>query len=88
MRPYSNEYKNACEVLPEELVRKLQGIYSGPVWIPAVARRRIKTMGMDERDEKIRELYRQGRSIGEIAASVLLSKERVRQIIRRTEDGR
>jgi DNA-binding NarL/FixJ family response regulator len=89
MRPYSNEYKNACDVLPEELVRKLQSIYTGPVWIPAVARRRIKTQGMDERDENIRELHRQGKSIGEITETVLLSRERVRQIIKnqRGNDG-
>lgn len=88
MRPYSNEYKNAREVLPEELLRKLQGIYTGPVWIPAIKRRRIKTKGMDERDENIREMHRQGRTVAEIAEVVLLSRERVRQIIRRTDDGR
>lgn len=83
MRPYSNEYQNACEVLPEELVRKLQAVYTGPVWIPALTRRRIKTRGMSERDDNIRELYRQGRTIAEIAEAVLLSQERVRQIIKK-----
>ena len=84
MRPYRNGYKNAYEVLPEELVKKLQSIYTGPVWIPALKKRRIKTEAY-ERDEKILKLYRDGKSIREISLAVFLCMERVRQIIRRAE---
>ncbi len=85
MREYRNKYKNAYEVLPEELIRKLQSIYTGPVWIPAVKRRRIKTEAR-ERDRKIMRLYMEGKSIREIAEEVFLCPERVRQIIRSGDD--
>jgi len=89
MREYRNSYKNAYEVLPEELIRKLQSIYTGPVWIPAVKKRRIKTEAQ-ERDRRILEMHTQGRSIKEIAEAVFLCEERVRQIIKqkRGKDGR
>jgi DNA-binding NarL/FixJ family response regulator len=87
MREYRNEYRNAHEVLPEELVKKLQRIYTGPVWIPAVRKRRIKSEAR-KRDEDIMRLYRDGKSIKEIAETVPLCLERIRQIIRRYDDGR
>ena len=82
MRPYRNGYKNAYEVLPEELVKKLQRIYTGPVWIPAVKKKRIKT-DAHERDLRIWEMHRQGTPIEEIAEMIFLCKERVRQIIKK-----
>jgi DNA-binding NarL/FixJ family response regulator len=82
MRLYPNEYKNAREVLPEDLIRKLQRIYTGPVWVPRLRRREIKTKGTKERDEKILKLYSQGKTMEQISEEVFLCKERVRQIIR------
>lgn len=75
--------------MPEELIKKLQSIYTGPVWIPAVRKKRIKTEA-DERDRRILEMHRQGKPIEEIAEMVFLCKERVRQIIKneRGKDGR
>jgi DNA-binding NarL/FixJ family response regulator len=87
MHLYSSKYRNAYEVLPTELVETLQSIYTGPVWIPAVRKRRIKSEAR-KRDEDIMRLYRDGKSIKEIAETVPLCPERIRQIIRRYDDGR
>jgi len=88
MQPYRNSYKNAYEVLPEELVRKLQQIYTGSVWIPATEKRLIKNKGMIHRDRKIIGLYEQGKTIREISEVVFLSEERVRQIIKKSGGNR
>ena len=82
MKLYANEYKNAREVLPEDLITKLQRIYTGCVWIPAVNRREIKTKGTGKRDQKILKLFSQGKTLEQISERVFLCKERVRQIIK------
>ena len=82
MRLYPNEYKDAREVLPEDLIRRLRRIYTGPVWVPRLVRREIKTKGTKERDEKILKLYSQGKTMEKISEEVFICKERVRQIIR------
>ncbi len=82
MRLYPNEYKNAREVLPEDLIRKLRRIYTGAVWVPRLVRREIKAKGTKERYEKILRLYAQGKTMEKISEEVFLCKERVRQIIK------
>lgn len=82
MKLYQNEYKNARDVLPEELIMKLSQIYTGLVWIPGLKRRMIKRKGTKERDQKILKLYSQGKTMEKIAEEIYLCKERVRQIIK------
>ena len=82
MSIFPNDYRNARDVLPDELVRKLQSIHIGLVWVPAVKRRAIKSNGKEERNRKITELYSGGKAIKEISKEFLLSNERVRQIIK------
>ena len=82
MSLFPNDYRNARDVLPEELVRRLQSIHTGLVWIPAVKRRTIKSNGKEERNRKIVTLYLGGKAIREISKEFFLSNERVRQIIK------
>lgn len=86
MRLYRNEYKNAHEVLPENLIKKLQRIYTGSVWVPQIKRRKIKMKGIEERDKKIFKLYSQGKSLNKISKEVFLCKERIRQIIKKIRE--
>jgi hypothetical protein len=68
-------YVNARNVLPSELLAHVQRYCSGLVYIP------VPEPNQD-RNEKIRELYQQGRSVEEIAAHAGLSKRRVWQILK------
>jgi len=83
MKLYQNEYKNARDVLPEELIMKLSQFYTGLVWIPGLVKRKIKTRDTKERNQKIIKLYSQGKTMEKIAEEIYLCKERVRQIIKR-----
>ena len=79
---YAHRYANARDVLPEELVKKLQSIHTGLVWVSAKKRRVIKSGDKKERNMKIIEIYSGGMSVSDIADEFFLSKERVRQIIK------
>jgi Mor family transcriptional regulator len=69
-------YVNARTVLPSRLLARVQRYCSGFVYVPVPEPNR-------NRDEQIRELHQQGRSVEEIATHVRLSKRRVWQILKR-----
>jgi DNA invertase Pin-like site-specific DNA recombinase len=70
-----NGYVNARDVLPSRLLALVQRYCSGVVYIPVPEPNR-------HRDEQIRELFQQGRSVEEIATSTGLGKRRVWQILK------
>lgn len=82
MNPYTNGYKNARDVLPERILRKLQDVYIGLVWVPGSNKKKVKEIGKAERNRKMIELYSNGKSIKALANEFFLSAERVRQIIK------
>jgi DNA invertase Pin-like site-specific DNA recombinase len=71
-----NGYVNARTVLPPQLLARVQRYCSGFVYVPVPEPNR-------HRDEQIREMYQQGRSVEEIATQTGLSKRRVWQILKR-----
>ena len=82
------KYINAAEVLPKELLSQIQKHISGGIlYIPLEEKR----MGWGEkngskeffsaRNEKIRELYREGRSIEELSEQFGLAYDTVRKIV-------
>jgi Mor family transcriptional regulator len=71
-----NGYVNARNVLPSRLLARVQRYCSGFVYVPVPETNR-------QRDEQIRELFQQGRSVEEIATQAGLSKRRVWQILKR-----
>ena len=73
---------NARNVLPERLLKKVQRVYTGEIWIPILRKHKMKKKGDIERDREILRLYDQGKSLDEIANRVFVCKERVRQIVR------
>lgn len=84
-----NSYKNAKDVLPNELLEAVQRYLQGEVlYVPVKDRRRRwgERSGvrkeLSERNEAIREAYRQGRSLDELATAHHLSVETVRKLIR------
>lgn len=79
---YRHTYRNARDVLPEELIIKIQEHHYGLLWIPVTHRRRIKSRGLEERNQLILDLRERGDSVREISGKVYLSPERVAQIIR------
>jgi DNA invertase Pin-like site-specific DNA recombinase len=70
-----NGYVNARNVLPPRLLERVQRYCAGFVYVPVPEPNR-------DRDEQIRELFHQGRTVEEIAAHVGLSKRRVWQILK------
>ena len=82
------KYINAAEVLPKELLAQIQKHISGGIlYIPLEEKR----MGWGEkngskeffsaRNEKIRELYKEGRSIEELSEQFGLAYDTVRKIV-------
>ena len=71
-----NGYVNARNVLPSRLLASVQRYCSGFVYVPVPEPKR-------ERDEQIRALYQQGRTVEEIASHARLSKRRVWQILKK-----
>ena len=68
-------YVNARDVLPSRLLALVQRYCSGFVYVPVPEPNR-------HRDEQIRELHQQGRSVEEIATQTGLSKRRIWQILK------
>jgi DNA invertase Pin-like site-specific DNA recombinase len=72
-------YVNARNVLPSRLLARVQRYCSGFVYVPVPEPHR-------NRDEQIREMYQQGRSVEEIATQTGLSKRRVWQILKKPRE--
>jgi len=73
---------NARNVLPEKLLKKVQRVFTGEIWIPVIRKHRLKKKDDKDRNREILRLHRQGKSLEDIAQTVFVCKERVRQIIR------
>lgn len=80
-------YKNAADILPDDLLRKLQTYAAGDIlYIPAADKR--QSWGSNgtrqlylQRNEEIRHLYSQGTSIQHLADQYHLSPETIRKIL-------
>jgi DNA invertase Pin-like site-specific DNA recombinase len=70
---------NARSVLPSRLLARVQRYCSGFVYVPVPEPKR-------HRDEQIREMFQQGRSVEEIAIHAGLSKRRVWQILKKPRE--
>lgn len=84
-----DSYKNAKDILPDELLEAVQRYLQGEVlYIPVKDRRRRwgERSGvrkeLSERNQAIREAYRQGHSLDELATTHYLSVETLRKIVR------
>ena len=82
------KYRNASEILPDPLLRELQKYAGGEtLYVPAAGELRAWGEGSGtrryyaERNEEIRQKYRQGIKVDTLAAEYGLSEERVRKIV-------
>jgi Mor family transcriptional regulator len=76
-------YANAKNVLPGTLLRKVQAYFQGGLlWIPPIARRRLKTRKDAERNRRIFRDKAKGLSTTLLAEKYGLSEERIRQVLR------
>lgn len=82
------KYRNASEILPDELLREIQKYTSGEaIYIPQHRERKKWGEGSgarryyEERNQKIKEKYIEGMAIEEIADIFNLSVETIRKII-------
>ena len=73
---------NASNVLPEKLLKRVQRVFTGEIWIPVVKKHRIKKKDDRDRNKEILRLHSQGKTLDEIARTVFVCRERVRQIVR------
>lgn len=84
------KYRNAAHILPDELLREIQQYTEGEaIYIPKREEKRKWGEGSgarryyEERNTKIREKYRAGTTICELADSYNLSVESIRRIVYR-----
>lgn len=82
-------YKNARDILPDHLLRAVQGYLEGDtLYIPVKGERRRwgertgARLETEQRNQKLRDHYRKGASAEELAAQYHLSIETVRKLIR------
>ena len=82
------KYRNASEILPDELLREIQKYTSGEaIYIPQIAERQKWGEGSgsrryyEERNKKIRDSYQSGVSVDELVLTYNLSTESIRKII-------
>ena len=75
----ADNYANAKAVLPRELLALVQQYHSGLLWVPD------RGAYYRERDAFIYRLADESMSVREIAATVHLCENRVRQILRARE---
>lgn len=82
------KYKNAGEILPDDLLSELQRYVSGEtIYVPrAIAKKPWGEVSgarryYRERNEKIREKYRAGASVDSLAEEFSLSPETIRKIV-------
>lgn len=83
------KYRNASNVLPEELIRQIQQYIDGElIYIPRLEGKQ-KGWGENsgarsalyERDRRIFEEYGAGKKVSEIAAEYFLSEQSIRRIV-------
>lgn len=84
------KYKNASEVLPDELLREIQKYASGEaLYIPAAGERKKWGDGSgakvfyEQRNEEIRYKFSLGAAIEQLAGEYCLSIETIRKIVYR-----
>ncbi len=83
----SREYKNAADILPDDLLKQLQQYAAGDIlYVPSAEKRKPwGTTGTRQfylqRNEEIRRLYACRISIGELAERYALSEATIRKII-------
>lgn len=75
--------RSAAEVLPPALLREVQKHYQGLLWVPVVKRRDRRTAERATRDSRIVRESRRGAATDRLAKKYGLSRERIRQILRR-----
>lgn len=82
-------YKNAKDVLPDDLLEAVQRYLQGELlYIPVKGPRRPwgertgARKELAQRNQAIRDLYQEGRSLEELAATFHLSVETVQRIVR------
>lgn len=84
------KYKNAQDILPDRLLKELQQYVSGEsLYIPKVETKSKKSWGetsgsrayYKQRNEKIREKYRNGKKISDLAEEYSLSVDSIRKIL-------
>ncbi len=82
------KYRNASEILPDELLKEIQKYTSGEaIYIPSSVERQKwgcnsgARMFYKERNEEIRKKYFHKKSIDELADEYSLSTETIRKII-------
>jgi predicted transcriptional regulator len=74
------QYANAKKVLPPELLRSVQGHFTGLLWVPST------TSAHHKRRMLVLALKDQGTSTREIARLSGITRRRVRQIVRETRE--
>lgn len=84
------KYRNAAHILPDELLREIQQYTEGEaIYIPKREEKRKWGEGSgarryyEERNEKIRDGYRKGKGIDDLAESYNLSVDSIRRIVYR-----
>lgn len=84
------KYRNAAHILPDELLREIQRYTEGEaIYIPKREEKRRWGEGSgarqyyEERNAKIREEYKNGKTIAELSENYHLSIESIRRIVYR-----
>jgi Mor family transcriptional regulator len=88
------KYRNASDVLPDELLREVQKYASGDtLYVPGRGERAKWGQGSgarafyESRNEAIRNGFRSGRSVEGLADAYCLSEERIRKIVYGSPSG-
>ncbi len=75
--------RSAADVLPPKLLSEVQKHYQGLLWVPVVKRRDRRSAALAARDRRIARERRSGIGTARLAKKHGLSRERIRQILRR-----
>lgn len=76
----ADNYANAKDVLPPELLALVREHHTGHLWVPDDGEFYL------QRNERIRRLHAEGSSVRDISAAVHLSERRVGQILEATRN--
>ncbi len=85
----NNSYNNASLLLPKELLREVQKYFSGgTLYIPSPHTKKLRwgeksgaRQEYSARNRQIKELYRSGQTVENIATLFCISADRVRKIL-------